>query len=1141
MRKWFLSVTFIFSVLFSADVNLSIDNFTDDGAGNVTFDIMMTNTEAVGGFQFDFLSGNGMYDSGDDCRCDQGDDGLPDGCNECYYDYGVDKVRNNKEADTSTSGYSYGCEDSGLCTDGTSSSSDCEDEGVCSDDSFTSLSDCSDDGSCSNADYTTECECAWYGHVWTSAGNIWIPEYSYMMFDDIEDCFENLNDDGDQLRWDYYNPDGNNDNYATVSEVEGFDQQRCHVREYDSEYHEEETVAGQCSQFGSVCIATGGTQTGAGTDYPIGTVLDWPLSCCNVTQGGQAFNPFRDKDLCEGTVSINNNDYVVDSDWTWTSYEDEATCESSGGFWYGSEDGTEGNEAYDVGEYFIDGDASLSVTAATGGALIENNFMVSASGSLVIGFSLMGTSIPTSESEVLLGNFTSTYSALNNGEVYELLSMSVCGTGSLGDWSGINCPIDLIFSDSSGDPLTVDFAPSIWTVGTGISSIADDGICSSIGGWGEDSEDDSTCGAYCGDGYCNNGEAFSTCSVDCVSSCGDDVCSLFEGNDNGEVETPDTCPGDCTVFGCGDFICSEGETNESCPYDCYNANCGDGSCDTSDGETALNCYIDCQPICGNSVCDAGENIINCSSDCESECGDGIYHHPGFEGNPGTEGPDCVDYQITCGDDVYHYLGEEFNGLIATTTGQCTGTDSWDCQAETFDNCPSDYDETCGDGFYHHSGLDDPGSENESCLADYVITSGDGYCDATTEEYDENDSENPDSEEACPSICGDGFYDWNQSLGGSEDETCTDDYEVTQGDGYCDEANEEVIGEDIDCPLPICGEDGCQSPYETFLNCDSDCDSFCGDGLYDHSGVDLDGDGVFGNEDNTCIADYAPECGDGIYDWESGEVSDGNDEGSEPDCDYTQTCGDGYYDYVENEVISCYTANGEGVDFSDYITNCSTYDFCDYVLTDGDGFCDPINEENLQFLISTDELDCGSCPNDDVAVCPLECSNENYSEADCIIPGCTDSTACNFSSSATSDDESCVYIDEDECDCDGNVELGCGCGEPAAEEGKDCDGNILAIVDIPIVFSLSENYPNPFNPVTLIEYSVERAGHVNISIYNIMGHKVFNLVSGYHSPGIRYSAVWNSNTQSNIPVSTGIYFYEMRAGDYIERKKMVLVK
>ena len=57
----------------------------------------------------------------------------------------------------------------------------------------------------------------------------------------------------------------------------------------------------------------------------------------------------------------------------------------------------------------------------------------------------------------------------------------------------------------------------------------------------------------------------------------------------------------------------------------------------------------------------------------------------------------------------------------------------------------------------------------------------------------------------------------------------------------------------------------------------------------------------------------------------------------------------------------------------------------------------------------------------------------------------------------------------------------------------------------------------------------------------MGHKVFDLVSGHHIPGTRYIAVWNSNTQSNIPVSTGIYFYEMRSGDYIERKKMVLVK
>ena len=129
MKQWLLLIPFIFSVLFSADVNLSIDNFLDDGAGSVTFDIMMKNTEPVGGFQFNFLSGNGVYDGGDDCRCGPGNDALPSGCDECYYDYGVDKVRNSKEADTSTSGYSYGCEISGICTDETSSSSDCEDGG----------------------------------------------------------------------------------------------------------------------------------------------------------------------------------------------------------------------------------------------------------------------------------------------------------------------------------------------------------------------------------------------------------------------------------------------------------------------------------------------------------------------------------------------------------------------------------------------------------------------------------------------------------------------------------------------------------------------------------------------------------------------------------------------------------------------------------------------------------------------------------------------------------------------------------------------------------------------------------------------------------------------------------------------------
>ena len=57
----------------------------------------------------------------------------------------------------------------------------------------------------------------------------------------------------------------------------------------------------------------------------------------------------------------------------------------------------------------------------------------------------------------------------------------------------------------------------------------------------------------------------------------------------------------------------------------------------------------------------------------------------------------------------------------------------------------------------------------------------------------------------------------------------------------------------------------------------------------------------------------------------------------------------------------------------------------------------------------------------------------------------------------------------------------------------------------------------------------------------MGYKVASLVNGNHLPGRKYSVTWNSSTQADIPVSSGIYFYEMRADEFIERKKMVLVK
>ena len=94
--------------------------------------------------------------------------------------------------------------------------------------------------------------------------------------------------------------------------------------------------------------------------------------------------------------------------------------------------------------------------------------------------------------------------------------------------------------------------------------------------------------------------------------------------------------------------------------------------------------------------------------------------------------------------------------------------------------------------------------------------------------------------------------------------------------------------------------------------------------------------------------------------------------------------------------------------------------------------------------------------------------------------------------------------------------------------------------IPEDFSLSQNYPNPFNPDTKIKFqipfSVETTRRVvSLTIYDILGKQVAELVNQNLQPGT-YEVNWNA---SNFP--SGIYFYSLRAGDYSETRKMVLIK
>ena len=90
------------------------------------------------------------------------------------------------------------------------------------------------------------------------------------------------------------------------------------------------------------------------------------------------------------------------------------------------------------------------------------------------------------------------------------------------------------------------------------------------------------------------------------------------------------------------------------------------------------------------------------------------------------------------------------------------------------------------------------------------------------------------------------------------------------------------------------------------------------------------------------------------------------------------------------------------------------------------------------------------------------------------------------------------------------------------------------------FVLKDNYPNPFNPLTLINYELPSDGLVNITIYDMMGRVVNALVNGSQTAGYK-SVQWNATNNQGQPVSAGVYFYTIQIGEYRQTKKMILLK
>ncbi len=100
--------------------------------------------------------------------------------------------------------------------------------------------------------------------------------------------------------------------------------------------------------------------------------------------------------------------------------------------------------------------------------------------------------------------------------------------------------------------------------------------------------------------------------------------------------------------------------------------------------------------------------------------------------------------------------------------------------------------------------------------------------------------------------------------------------------------------------------------------------------------------------------------------------------------------------------------------------------------------------------------------------------------------------------------------------------------------KDFTG-LKSVNTKPISYSLSQNYPNPFNPSTIIKFSIQNPGFVNLKIYNILGQEVATLVNEQLSTG-SYSYTFDASR-----LSSGIYFYTIRAGNFVQSKKMILLK
>lgn len=108
----------------------------------------------------------------------------------------------------------------------------------------------------------------------------------------------------------------------------------------------------------------------------------------------------------------------------------------------------------------------------------------------------------------------------------------------------------------------------------------------------------------------------------------------------------------------------------------------------------------------------------------------------------------------------------------------------------------------------------------------------------------------------------------------------------------------------------------------------------------------------------------------------------------------------------------------------------------------------------------------------------------------------------------------------------------GAGFEIEPEGPD---NALLNKDIPDEYSINQNFPNPFNPLTIIKFGIPEDNFVSIKIYDITGKEIAELLNDFKKAG-RYEVKFNASA-----FASGVYYYKITAGSYVMIRKMILVK